>query len=342
MNQNTSSVSESANLDSSNLIIFFFRWWKPIVILCFLAAVISAIASYLIDEKYKSTVTMFAVPQHSFGEQLLEDIKKEDVLEYGETEDAERLLQVLNSDRIRNKVIEKFDLWTAYEINREDEGSHTLIGKEYMSNVSSKMTRFGSIQVDVLDKDPTQAMHMANYITNLVDTVSNEMRKERARDAFGYAESSYNNLLYEIRILEDSMAVLQKLGLYDLESQVEVLTDQYGAALGANKIKQANEIKEYLDLIGENGNTFVKLQTLIESNYEKEAVLKKRYDLMKIDIDTELQAKFVVDYAAESDKKAYPIRWLIVAMSVIGTFIFSVLILLVLDTLKKLKSENKI
>ena len=341
MNQHSSELNEST-LDSSNLLVFFYRWWKPIVILCFLGAVIAAGASFMIEEKYKSTVTMFAVPQNSFGEQLLEDIKKEDVLEYGETEDAERLLQILNSDKIRNKVIEQFDLWTHYDINREEKGSHTIIGKEYSSNVSSKLTRYGSIQVDVLDKDPKRAMQMANYISEMVDTVSNQMRQDRARDAFQYAQSSYDNLLYEIRVLEDSMATLQSLGLYDLESQVEVLTDQYGAALRDGKSSQAKEIKKQLDKIGAHGNTFVKLQTLIESNYEKEAVLKKRYDLMKIDMATELPAKFIVDYAAESDKKAYPIRWLIVALTVIGTFVFSVIVLLIADALKQLKVEKKI
>ena len=342
MSQNTNDQLKDTSLDSSNLLIFFYKWWKQIAILCFLAAVIGAGASYLIEEKFKSTVTMFAVPQNSFGEQLLEEIKKEDVLEYGETEDAERLLQILNSDRIRNKVISKFNLWEHYDIPFGEEGSNTLIGKEYQSNVSSKLTKYGSIKVEVLDKDRTKAMDMANYIANLVDTVSNQMRRDRASDAFKYAETSYNNLMYEIKVLEDSMATLQSLGLYDLESQVEVLTDQYGAALKEGKTTQANTIKGELDKIGQHGNTFIKLQTLIESNYEKEAILKKRYDLMKIDIDTELPSKFVVDYAAESDKKAYPIRWLIVALSVMGTFVFTVLLLLVIDSLKKLKSENKI
>jgi hypothetical protein len=42
----------------------------------------------------------------------------------------------------------------------------------------------------------------------------------------------------------------------------------------------------------------------------------------------------VVDYAAPADKKAKPIRWLIVVMSVASTLVFALLILLGAENLK--------
>src|SRR5689334_17108779 len=96
------------SLESTNLLILLYKWRRPIIIVCAAAAVISAAVSLVMKERYRSTVTMYAEQQHSFGAQLLEDVQKEDILTYGEEEDAERLLQVINSDQVRNKIIEKY------------------------------------------------------------------------------------------------------------------------------------------------------------------------------------------------------------------------------------------
>jgi len=333
---------EIENLNSTNLLVLLIRWRKPIIIVCFAAAVVSAGVSLVMKERYKSTVTMFATQQHSFGEQLLEDVKKEDVLAYGEEEDAERLMQILNSDAIRNKIIEDFDLWTVYDIPRDSKGARSKIGREYNENVTARITRFGSIEVAVLDEKPDRARDMANSVAAYADSVSNAIRNERARDAFQYAESSLRTLETELKVLEDSMSVLQQLGVYNYEDQVAALTEQYGTAIATGHPDRAQKIKENLEFLSKYGTLHHKLESEIEGAYEKLAVLRKRYDLIKIDIESNLPAKFIVDEATAADKKSFPIRWLIVVMSTASAFVFTVIFLLIADTLRKLRSEGKI
>lgn len=333
---------QDTTLSSANLFLFLFKWWKPIVILCFIAAVGSAIASFIIEEKFKSTVVMFATPQHSIGEQFYEEQKKEDLLAFGEKEDAERLLQILNSDKIRNRIIQKYNLWEHYEIEKTDPGANTLMAKEYNSNVSSKLTKFGSIQTEVLDKSDTLAALMANDIALLLDSVSNQLRNERAMEAFQYAKGSLEQVQGEIQVLEDSMSVIRELGVYDYFAQIETLNEQYGIAIVKGQPKRAQEIKDQMDHISQYGNIYNKLDALLESAYEREEVLKRRYDLMYLDATSKLPSKFVVDYAAVSDKKAYPVRWLIVVMSVAATFVLSIIGILALQNIQQLKTQGKL
>jgi uncharacterized protein involved in exopolysaccharide biosynthesis len=339
---NTTSESSHSSLDSGNLLVLLYRWRKPIIIISAAAAIVSAGVSLLLEEKFKSAVVLFAVPQNSFGEQLLEEVKKEDVLAYGEEEDAERLLQIINSDKIRNRIIEKYDLWTHYNIPRDAKGANTLMNKEYNSNVTSRLTKFMSIEVEVLDKNPERARDMANDIAALTDTVSNQLRNERAMQAFQYAEVSYKNLQEEIKLLEDSMAALRRLGVYDYITQIEGLNEQYATAINEGRMSQANELKKQMDTLSQYGNVYTKLETMIESTYEREAILKKRHELMKIDVESKLPAKFVVDYASRSDKKAYPIRWLIVAMSTASAFVLAFVFLLIWDNFSKLRAQGAI
>ncbi|MBL7943042.1 MAG: hypothetical protein JNM00_09765 [Flavobacteriales bacterium] len=339
---NKTPESNNSSLDSGNLLVLLYRWRKPIIIISAAAAIVSAGVSLLLEEKFKSAVVLFAVPQNSFGEQLLEEVKKEDVLAYGEEEDAERLLQIINSDKIRNRIIEKYDLWTHYNIPRDAKGANTLMNKEYNSNVTSRLTKFMSIEVEVLDKNPERARDMANDIAALTDTVSNQLRNERAMQAFQYAEVSYKNLQEEIKLLEDSMAALRRIGVYDYITQIEGLNEQYATAINEGRMSQANELKKQMDTLSQYGNVYTKLETMIESTYEREAILKKRYELMKIDVESKLPAKFVVDYASASDKKAYPIRWLIVAMSTASAFVLAFVFLLIWDNFKKLRTQGAI
>ncbi|MCH2198376.1 MAG: hypothetical protein MK081_06305 [Flavobacteriales bacterium] len=276
--QSETTNNSGTSLDSTNLLVFLFKWRFYLVGICFIAAVAAAIASFIIEEKFRSAVVMFATPQHSIGEQFYEETKKNDLLEYGEKEDAERLLQIMNSDRIRIRIIEKHNLWDHYEIERDTPGANTLMQKEYDGNVSTRLTKFGSIEIEVLDKLNTLARDIANDIAYLTDSVANDMRNARANDAFQYAKSSYHQVQEEIRIMEDSMGVLYDLGIYDYITQIEGLNDQYATALAEGQPARAENIREKMVIISGHANAFNKLTNLLEAAYDREAILKKRYD----------------------------------------------------------------
>ncbi|MFM9983656.1 MAG: hypothetical protein ACKVOK_00385 [Flavobacteriales bacterium] len=331
-----------SNLESTNLLVLLYKWRKPIVIVCAAAAVVSAAVSLLMKEKYKSMVTMYAEQQHSFGAQLLELVKTEDILAYGEEEDAERLLQMINSDQVRNRIVEKYNLWDVYEIKREDRGANTLIAREYSDNVSAKLTKFGSVEVAVLDGDPKRAANMANDIAQFADSLSNRMRSERAMQAFLYAQNSLNNLQTEVQVMEDSMNVLQEMGVYSYIDQVAALTEQYGTALATGHPDRAQLIKDQMDFLSKYGTAYNKLYMRLEESYEKLGVLKKRYDLMKIDVESNIPSMRIVDQASAADKKSYPIRWLIVAMTTASVFVFTVIFLLIWDNFRRLRNEGRI
>jgi len=326
--------SNDSQLNSSHLLRFIFDRRRTFIWIGAAAAVLSSIAALLMEEQFKSTVIMFATPQHSIGEQFYEEIKRNDLLEYGETEDAERLLQILNSDRIRSRIIEKYDLWSHYDIDRSEAGAQALLGKEYNSNVDARLTRYGSIEVSVLDREPQRAADMANDIAFLADSVANRLRNDRAGDALGYAKSSLEQVQQEITSMEDELGKLYELGVYDFATQIEGLNEQYATAIAKGANANAEKIRRQMAEISHHANEFNKLSNLIEAAYEREAILKKRFELMKLDAETQMPSAFVVDYAAPADKKAKPIRWLIVVMSVASTLVFALLILLGAENLK--------
>jgi len=282
-------MSESpTSLDSTNLLVLLYKWRKPIIIVCVAAAVVSAAVSLIIPSRFKSTVVLYAEQQHSFGAQLLEDIQKADMLAYGEEEDAERLIQIINSDQVRNKIIDRYKLWEVYEIKKEEQGANTLIGRAYGENVSAKLTKFGSVEVSVLDKDPERAKNMANDIALYADSVANKLSSDRAREAFRYAQASLENLEAEIKMAEDSMSRLRDLGIFNYSNQITALTEQYGVAIAEGHPERAKTIQEQMNFLSKYGTAYNALDNKLDNAYEKLGTLRKRYDLMKIDVESNI------------------------------------------------------
>ena len=165
------------------LLIFLWNHRKSLAVFTSAAAIISIIIAFLITPLYLSTAIVFpaASSNVSFSEQR--NVKAA-AMDFGEEEQAEQLVQILSSSRIRDRIVQKYDLLKDYEISKTDPNKYYKLNKAYNEHFSFGRTRYGSIQIDVLDQDPKQAAAMANDIVDLIDTIKNEMIRERTIPAF--------------------------------------------------------------------------------------------------------------------------------------------------------------
>ncbi|MCH1575516.1 MAG: hypothetical protein L7S67_04520 [Flavobacteriales bacterium] len=327
-------TSSNNNVQDTTLLRRVWDWRQPLIIAGLLGGLISAAASFLIEPEFQSSVVLFALPQQSIGAQFYEEVKREDILAYGETEDAERLLQILNSDRIRRRVIEKYDLWTHYSIDRGQTGAQAAMAKVYAGKVGASLTRYGSIRIDVYDSAPEMARNMANDIAQLTDSVANQLRNDRASEALRYADRSLRQNQNEIKEMEGRLGDLRSVGIYDFPIQIEGLNEQYATALAEGQTTRAENIQSKMERLAPYANEYNQLTTKLEDAYEQEAVLKKRYDLNKLDAESQIPAAFVVDRAAASDKKARPVRWLITVMGAVSLALAALVFLLMRDAIR--------
>lgn len=327
------------DFDSTNIFMFIIRWWKHLVIICAVAAIASAIFSgpAFITPKYQSTTTMFPSQSVSLSRSVLGTAAgTRDFLQYGEIEDAERLLQVLGSSDIRGRVIERFNLIDHYEIPHDHKYLYTEVNKEYQGNVSFRRTEFGAVEVNVRDKDPKMSAKIANEISALADTVQNEMRYDRALLAYKTASNQYDNIQQEIRKAEDSLQAIMGKGVYDYEGQTAMIFRQLAKDISAGNTAGINALERRLQAMGNHGGSFLHLTSYIEESSENLATANRRYQEAKADLDNFVSFKFTIDEAHESEKKVYPVRWLIVLLSTFAAGFLAVVILMVYNNL-----ENK-
>jgi len=334
---------ESFDFDSSNLIVFLTKWRKPLFYVSLAAALASLVFSmpFFIKPKFKSTVILFPTSTNSISKALLSEnnTAKQDVMEFGVEEQAEQLLQILNSDEIRERIIQKYDLMHHYNIDTNQRYKYTKLYEEYEGNISYRRTEFLSVQIDVYDTDPQIAADISNDIAALLDTAENRMQKERAMKGMKVVEEEYTGMKNYIKGLEDSLDALRRMGINDYESQSERMNEGYAKAILEGKKTAVEEFEKKLKILAQFGGSYVSIRDLLK--YEKVQLTRVRakYQEAKVDAEQNLPHKFIVNNGHKAEKKSYPLRWLIVVVSTISAFLICVIIIVIIENVRKYKER---
>lgn len=323
------------NKERERLLTFLFRKRKIILSFSFVASALAFGLSYLITPLYLSTAIIFpaASSSVSFSEQRN---TKASSMDFGEEEQAEQLVQILQSAQIKDLIVEKFDLMKHYNISESDGYKYDKLNKAYEGHFSFERTRFGSIKIDVLDRDPKLAARMANEIVSLIDTVKNNIIRKRTLPAFEITKRKKEQLENEINALLNEMDSLSKLGVVSLD----VRSRLFQALVDSKNPQEKKLLQKKIEINSLLGSTFDGLERKRNEKITKLEDFKVAYEQAESDAATDFSHKFVVQRATVADKKDQPKRIIITIIAAIGSFIFIVFSLLIIDRYKELKLKS--
>lgn len=334
------SIAGSNNFDSGSILFFIYKWRKPLGFIILVAIVLSFVFSspLFITPKYRSAVIMYPSASSSISKALLTERsgQRYDILDFGQDSQTEHMLQILNSSRIRNRVVERFNLMDHYGIHEAHRYRQTRLQREYENNISFRRTEFMAVRISVLDKDPQMAADIANYIALLVDSVRNNMQKAVAVPGFRIVEQQYIQFQNEIRAKQDSLSTLRELGIHEYESQSEMLNQQMAIEIARNNRPAINALEERLDVLSKYGGAYVSLRDQLVNDNRQLSILKTRYEEARVDAEQQLPFKFVVEEAVKAEKKSYPIRWLIMVLSTMGALLAGVIAILLVENFREM------
>ncbi|MCO6482314.1 MAG: hypothetical protein J5I62_05925 [Flavobacteriales bacterium] len=300
------------------------------------------IAAVAVPSLYKSEVVLFPAITNSVSKALLSEQStgRDDILALGDEEDVEQLLQVLHSDQVRERTAARFNLPAVYRIKPESRHKHSELRDAFEKHVKFGNTRFGSVYITVKDEDPQRAADMANFMSAMVDSVWNEMAHERALKGYRIVQESVDALTAEIQQLGDSLEVLRSLGVQDYHSQAERYNEYLGAAIVKGDQRAINEFERRFAILAKYGGAYVSLQDRQFNEIRRLSVLRMKLEQAKADLESDLPHKFTVNSAYPADRKSWPIGWLVVAMTTAATVFLAVLLLIIQEKLRKIRSPH--
>jgi len=297
--------------------------FKIFVIIGLLAIVTATIfsSSIFISPKYKSEADLY--PSNLFS--------------YSNESATEQMLQLFFGNDIRDSIVVKYNLINHYDIDTTSEGFNSRLIKQYHNNILIKKTNFESVHIEVLDTDPILAKKIAEELIKQVNIKIKLLHQLKAKEVLVINENELLNKKMLIDTLEAEIKAYSiKYGLLDYTQQSREVTAGYMNMLLENKKGESMEKAEELyGNLKKEGRHFQDLHhqlSLAREDYNK---LLISYDATLRDVNKKLTYTNTIVSPEVADKKSYPIRWLIVVLSFIGSILFTFIILSFYNRLKQ-------
>lgn len=286
-------------LDTRDLfkMIYSNRVTLFVIVLCSAVAAVIFTSGAFIAPLYKSSIVLYPTTSFSISNELMNNNKMQNIdhLEIGDEEQADKMIQILKSDDIKAKIIEKYDLLNHYGL-ANCEQKYSEMNSLFQKRFKISKTEFNAVRIDVIDTDPRLAAAMANDMAVIFDETVSKMQSEMAKASFDIIQRHYDEIVAKLNVLEDSLQMINRNG----EST-------------------------------ENMNKTRRLEREIECQFSYLTTLKPKYEKMRIDAMSTIPHKFVISSATVSDRPCHPQRLIITLLSVISVTFLSVIVIAVFE-----------
>ena len=308
-------MKQSKEFEFNFVDIVSIIWLKrrPLFLIGIVSVLLSSIFSgpFFIKPKYKSEVVFYPTTINSIGNAMFTDLtqRQADPLAFGEEEEAENALQLLNSSALQGRIVRNFDLMNHYRI--DGKSPLTDLAKEMAKNIQFKRTRHLAVSITVLDEDPIKSAEIANGIAALYDSVKTEIQKQVSLEALEIVNDEFKNKEAEVWDLRTRLKDLGQKGITNYEEQSRAISEELYKAVSLSKI---NALKKQQEELAKYAGEFTYLNETLILELESLSKLRKRFEKAKVDVEKTLPQKFILTSASPAEKKSYPIRWLIVVI----------------------------
>jgi capsule polysaccharide export protein KpsE/RkpR len=224
-----------------------------------------------------------------------------------------------------------------YGIDSTSKYKFSRLFDRYEENIRFRRTQFMAVQITVLDEDPQWAADIANTIAALLDTVKNEMQRQRSVEGLRIVEAEYKELQSEMQTIVDSLVSLGELGVNDVEYQSQVLNQQMAISIMNGNKNAQTLLQKRLDILGKYGGIYLSLKNALEFKTEQITVLQSKLKEARVEANERIPQKFVVSDAYKAERKSYPIRWLIMLVSTFSALFLTIIVIMVVE---KISADN--
>lgn len=320
-----SAQSQQKPYNAANLVQVIQKWKKTLLITALASVAVSAIITmpFIIKPKYKSFAIVYPV----------------NLTPYSTESQSEQLAQLMESDEIKNKLIKDFDLYKHYKINPSGKTSRALIYEELKSAVAISKTDYESVEIEVMDTDSTLAKHMVDSIITAANKVHKKIYRERIKESLVTAQNQYAGKLKEMDSLDAALKELRiTTGIYDFAEQTKSLSRVYYQAIVDGR---AGNGRTKIDDVWQSFKEFAGNYVMLNEKLTRARTVLFDYQQYVENASKDLTKEFsitnVVTQPYIPDKKAYPIRWLVVVLFTVSVLFFTFIGIVVYENIGPVK-----
>lgn len=296
-----------------------------------IAFIVSLVVSLLITPQFKSTAILIPSVATQASKDVLVPTRAKGITVFGDNEEVEHLLQILSSETLRREIINAENLYEHYDIDPETSKSRYKVNSIFSNRVSFMPSRYRTVRIEVLDKDPHKAASIANSVVVLADSLMRKSKSDVARMALEVLERHYIQAKVEAKEINERFTKVMNNGVLNLPFQAKEATKQYAQALASGNTKAASRLDDYMKELAEYGAEFTQYINDVQYKSLQLKDMEENLHILRVEAEGVIPSQFVVDRAVASDNKAKPKRAIIVVVSTLSALFFAIFLLVIVD-----------
>lgn len=298
------------------------QWKMHFLVITIVSLIAAAVfsSSFFIKPRFKSSATVYPA----------------NVVPFSEESTTEQILQMFQSTYIRDAVIRKFDLAKHYGIDTTAKEGHAALYGMYGTYVSISKNQYESVDIEVTDTDPQMACDMVNEIIFQLNNKISTLHKDKTREVKTVLEKQLALKNTQLDSLGKGLQELRvKYGILDYNIQVKEATKGYFKSLSSGK--GSKDIDVMMRNLEEKGGEYYKMKAAYDGVLNGYNLVRNDYDNTIKELNKSFTYTYIVSTPKPSDKKSYPVRWLIVLISVVAANMFLFAVIIITDYKKRIQ-----
>jgi len=281
---------------------------------------------------------------------------------YGTGKEVEKLENIANSEQLKLFVIDSMDLWDAYGVDPEtDEAPKYYVFRTYDGLIQTIRVAGHGLEVEAYDTDPQRAADIVNLIINRTDHLNQQMINNNKANMLRLYDDAISELNKRMGTISDSLAVVRrKYNIVRTLAQSERMIEQImiaqaelaeaqargaGVAVARSKVQALTESSEgmpvNLEDFREGIDKVQNLENVLDQMAIKLGNTQEKAEYLRSMDELSFNTVMVADYAHPADKKARPVRWIIMLATLIIAAVASIFGAVLIDRITSNLEEEK-
>jgi len=253
---------------------------------------------------------------------------------YGNETATEQMLQLLQSADLRKNICDKFNLAREYNVNLSKPGGESTLYSMFNENVDIRRTEFESVKIDVYDTNPVIACQIVDSLIELMNLKARTLQRSKTLEVVKLLKDELDFKRAQIDSLENALRYLRlNFGLLDYYIQSKEALKRYYKLItsGSGSKDKLKELDVIMKNLEEKGAESVSLKQMHQKAYETFSEIRVSYDKALSDSRKILTYANVVAKPYPADRKSTPVRWVIITICAVASFVFALLVIVFIE-----------
>lgn len=299
---------ESQDIETKKVIKFIFKNKFKLAINVSIALILSIVITYFIPSEYSSYGIVFP-PSSTSLENSVENPN------FGYDIEADRILQIFQSQDIKDSTTIKFKLYSYFDIDLNSIDARDNLMLKINKMVKFERTNYMSVVIKVRSKDPKMSADIVNYIIEKANQLREKIYKQNVVLAY---EKTQEELLFQKQITDSICNLVKKdLDKLNLSGLLVLATN---AQLNFNDLNNKKTSTE-------NSNVGINI-IIYRTQLDRQKEIENKLFKIKKTLDNPVPKLYLIDKGIPSYIKVYPYYIVNSIIAIILALIISTIVLI--------------